>query len=114
MSARSKHHRHQEDPRPHQQQSLPREDQLSQILHDWHEAREKVEKYEKKIEKYRELVKKQLEKENKNSISVGEFKVTKTHVVRSTISKQNVPEEIWNKYSKKSTYDVVSLTKNKK
>ena len=54
-----------------------------------------------------------MKKKEKENIVGLNFTVDKRYVTRTQISKQIVPEDVWNKYSKKYTYTVYRLKKKK-
>lgn len=83
-------------------------------LEKWYEAKTKISLLEAKIEKYKRLIEAEMKANNTNKISKGKFNVTKRSMTRTTLSKDNVPVEIWNKYSTKSHYDTFFLKKNEK
>jgi hypothetical protein len=81
------------------------------ILEKWYDAKEKISILEGKIEKYKkevnDLLKDGVYKE-------GEFMLKKKKNSRKYISKEMVPKEIFEKYSKTSSFDAYYITKIKK
>lgn len=80
----------------------------------WYEAKEKLNKLEEKIKKYKSQISKEMNKEEVDKLTFGEFSVTRRRNTRESLSKSNVPEEIWNKYSTRFSFDSFFLTKSKK
>ena len=84
---------------------------LNVILEKRNDAKKNKYFYEKECDKYKDAVERYMKKKEKDNITGSNFSVDKRYVTRSQISKQNVPEDIWNKYSKKYTYTVYRLKK---
>ena len=53
-------------------------------------------------------------KDDKSSIDGTKFVLKKVMMTRNTISKNDVPKDIWNEYSKASTFPVYYLTEKHK
>jgi hypothetical protein len=89
------------------------EDFTEQLLVKWAKAKEEKEMLEKKIEKYKRHAEKYME-QNKTDIIVSEsFSLQRKQMTKSTITKANVPKEIWNQYSHTSSYPAFYLKKTK-
>lgn len=86
---------------------------LNEMLQKWNDAKKNKSFYEKECDKYKEAVERYMEKKEKENIIGLNFTVDKRYVTRTQISKQTVPENIWSQYSKKFTYTVYRLKKNK-
>jgi hypothetical protein len=61
--------------------------------------------------KYKEAVENYMNKKNKNVIETNEFVLTKRYNTRLHLSKNNVPEDIYKKYSTRITYNTYHLKK---
>ena len=66
------------------------------------EADKKLGKYKKKIEKI-------MERDNSNKIQSGKYIVSKRKTHATRLSKQNVPENIWEKYSTTTEYNTFTI-----
>jgi hypothetical protein len=86
---------------------------LNVILEKWNDAKKNKSFYEKECDKYKESIERYMKKKEKENIIGLNFTVDKRYVTRTQISKQIVPEDVWNKYSKKYTYTVYRLKKKK-
>lgn len=86
---------------------------MEKILEKWQEAKDKIKILEDKIENYKREVKSEMEAKNKNVLSAGDYTVTKRDMTRTSLSKQDVPVEIWQRYSSRSSYPAYFLTKKK-
>lgn len=92
---------------------------IEEIMTKFIETKIKIEELEKKYEKYRKsiehhMMKEDLEKiEHYNPIDGKKYKLKKMIMSRETISKKELPKEIWDKYCKSSTYSMIRLTKSK-
>lgn len=85
------------------------ETKLEEILERWDNAREKMNALSNSIDTYKECVSRLMNKRGTNSLSVGKYKVVRSRTTRSTMSKKNVPSEIWHKYSTDTSFDTLTL-----
>jgi len=83
------------------------------LLEEWSQAKEKKLYYEKKCEKYKKSVEKYMNQKGRSLIKGKKFTVSKVNITRENLSKQNVPKDVWNKYSNRFSYDSYYLKKNK-
>jgi hypothetical protein len=86
---------------------------LSKLLQKWTEAKNKIAELEKNIEKYKRVANSVMEEQGNNTISNDYFTLRRKEMSRTTISKKDVPIEIWNKYSKPCKYKAYYLTEKK-
>ena len=73
--------------------------------------KEELSLLEKRAEKYKERIEKFMNQNNLNKIDNDKSFVTRTLTSRSTLSKQNVPKDIFEKYSTKTSYYVYNFKK---
>ena len=74
------------------------------FLQQWNEAKMKISELERKCERYKRLADKAIDSKGVNVIKYGDITVKRSEIVRTSISKSDLPKELWNKYSKKSSY----------
>jgi len=86
---------------------------LDKILEKWDKYKKELSEIEKKVQKYKELVEKYMNEETVNSLETKNYTVSRINCSKSTVSKKDVPEEIWNKYERRSKYWMYTL-KHKK
>lgn len=87
------------------------------FLSKYIETKNKLKELEKKTEKYNKMIQEYMVKENMNSLihehDNQRYKFKKSIVSRDTISKKDLPVDIWDKYSKSSSYVMLHLSKMK-
>jgi len=86
---------------------------INTLLEEWSKAKQQIIKLEGKIAKYKKATMRIMRKNGDNIVSGFNLVVTKRDITRSTICKDNVPPNIWEQYSKSTTYPVYYLRKNK-
>ena len=86
---------------------------LSNLLQKWTETKNKIVELEKNIEKYKRIANRVMEKQGNNTISNDYFILRRKEMSRTTISKKDVPTEIWNKYSQPCKYKAYYLSEKK-
>ena len=84
---------------------------LENTLSKWYESKKKLEILEEKIKKYKLILTKEINTKQTDKISTGDYTVTRRRNTRTYITKENLPEEIWKKYSTRCSYDALFLTK---
>jgi hypothetical protein len=85
------------------------DERLDKLLHEWYKIKAQVSLLEKREADIKELVTDLMNQQGRRMIQTQNFVVSKRTQKRSGISQRDVPEEIWNRYSKKIEYGVFSL-----
>lgn len=83
------------------------------MLHDWNTTKQQLEILEEKIQKYKTIIAKEMNKRDIDEIHEGDYIVKRRRNTKTYISKENVPEELWKRYSTKSSFDAFYLSKEK-
>jgi hypothetical protein len=86
---------------------------VNDLLERWANAKQEIVELEAKIEKYKKLANKIMDKSDSKSIQGDYYSLSRKDITRKTISKNDVPEPIWEKYSRPCTYQGFYITKNK-
>jgi|Laugresu1bdmlbsd_1035121.scaffolds.fasta_scaffold06897_2 hypothetical protein len=77
------------------------------------ETKNKLKELEKKADKYNKIIQDYMTKENINSFEHDHedktYKFKKSIVARESISKKELPSEIWDKYCKSTSYVMISM-----
>ena len=92
------------------------DEDINDLLSNWYETKLQIANLEKKCDKYKKYSEKILDELGKNKYESKNFSIKRTNMSRSTISKKDVPSDIWNEYSNTSTYTayyIVPKNKNK-
>lgn len=87
---------------------------ISNLLQKWNDTKKEIASLEKKCEKYKKYVDAILENNDSDSLSSNNFILKKKIITKNTLSKNDVPKDIWNKYSKSCSYPAYYLTEKKK
>ena len=77
---------------------------IEDLLNNWYKAKQEIYILEQKCEKYKKVSEKLMERMDKNILNTSSYSLKKIDIVRNTISKNDIPSDIWNKYSKKNKY----------
>lgn len=90
---------------------------FSEYLTKFIETKNKLSELEKRHEKYRRLIEEYMNKNEISNISHNiddiSYNIKKTLSSRQTLSKKDVPQDIWNRYCKTSSFSVISVSKDK-
>ena len=81
------------------------ESELQEIIDHWHIAKDKISKYQKELDQCKSEVEKYMNSQNINHISSVKRRMT----TRESVSKNDMPAEIWSQYSKKSNFWTYTL-----
>ena len=86
-------------------------DDIENLLDNWYLAKQEICKLEKKIEKYKTIAENLMNKEKNDIISSANYILQKKECNRSTIGKKDLPEDIWDRYSKELFYNAFYISK---
>ena len=87
------------------------EDDIENLLNKWYNAKQELFQLEKKIEKYKVLAENLMNKENIDIIKSEKYILQRKEMNRTTIGKKDLPEDIWNRYSKELFYNAFYISK---
>jgi len=82
---------------------------VNELLENWWKYREIKLEAEKKLGKYKKKIEKIMERENSNKIQSSKYIVSKRKTHATRLSKQNVPEDIWERYSTTTEYNTFTI-----
>lgn len=83
------------------------------LLQRWTETKVEIANLEKKIEKFKRLSNRIMDQQQTSTVSSGNYTLRRKQMSRYTISKKDVPVEIWKKYSRPCTYNAYYLSEKK-
>lgn len=94
-------------------------DNISSVVTKWLECRQKLDEYTRKTERYRNLVEQHMVDSGINRMagwsSDGKaYKISLSTRSRESLSKKDVPPEVWEQYAKASRFRVLLATEEKK
>ena len=87
------------------------EKDIDTLLQRWHSTKSEISELESKLEKYKKFAEQIMSKENINKLSNDDYTLTRSEMNRSILAKDDVPKEIWYKYSKNITYNMFTIRK---
>lgn len=87
------------------------EDDIENLLSKWYNAKQELFQLEKKIEKYKVLAENLMNKENIDVIKSEKYILQRKEMNRTSIGKKDLPEDIWNRYSKELFYNAFYISK---
>ena len=82
---------------------------IDELLENWWKWRTVKLEADKKLGKYKKKIEKIMERENSNKIQSGKYIVSKRKTHATRLSKQNVPENIWERYSTTTEYNTFTI-----
>lgn len=91
-----------------------KEEYIEELLNDWNKIKEHISILEKNMDKCKKIAEKIMDENNTDKIESKLFSLERKELNRTSISKKDLPEEIWNRFSKESFYNVFYLTKKNK
>ena len=87
---------------------------VNELLENWWKYREIKLEAEKKLNKYKKKIQKLMEKDCINKINSSKYIVSRKKIQSTRLSKQNVPTEIWDRYSTITEYNTFNIKEVKK
>ena len=86
--------------------------ELDGFLENWYETKQEITKLENKIEKYKRIARKMMDENETDLLHNSTYKLARKDGSRTTIGKDDLPEDIWNRYSKKTYFTSFYISKN--
>ncbi len=87
---------------------------VDELLNEWAVTKEQILVMEKKIEKLKKVASRIMLQNNVSELCGSKYKLKRRRQERFSISKDSVPEEIWDRYKRNSRYDVFTISQFKK
>jgi len=79
----------------------------------WQKLKAEISELEKSAKKYRERIEKYMDEKDTNRLDIGKYTVKRTQQSRDILSKEAVPNDIWEKYRKTSKFFVYTVQEKK-
>lgn len=89
------------------------EKDIQNLLENWHDTKKNITELEKKFDKYKKLAEKIMSSQNCSKLESKYYSLSKRKLTRQQLSRQNIPKDIWDKYSHEITYPVFYIKKKK-
>jgi uncharacterized protein YydD (DUF2326 family) len=93
--------------------SSVKDSDIATLLEHWTEAKAEIAELEKKIEKYKRLANRVIDQQGDNTLSSTYYTLKRQTISRKTLSKRDVPVQIWEKYARSCSYPAYYLSENK-
>jgi hypothetical protein len=84
--------------------------ELKNNITEWNKYKNLINEYDKKMEKYKNKVISYMKENELETLITEDFIVKSSKCSRESISKQDLPKDIWNQYCKSSSYHTYKLT----
>ena len=86
---------------------------IDDLLDTWYKTKLQISLLEKKCDKYKKYCEKIMNNNEQNNISSTDYVLKRSQITRATVSKKDLPKDIWSKYSKESTFPIYYLIQKK-
>ena len=86
---------------------------IDDLLDTWFKTKLQIALLEKKCEKYKKYCEKIMNKNEEDRLTSSDYILKRAHTTRSTVCKKDLPVDIWNKYSKESSFPIYYLRQKK-
>lgn len=86
---------------------------IDSLLQKWYETKTEISELEKSLEKYKKYAESIMLDEKISSLSNSKYSATKREMNRSILAKDDVPKDVWNKYSKNINYNMFVIRKKR-
>ncbi len=87
---------------------------IDSLLNRWYDIKQEISELESKLSKCKSIIEKYMNDKDTDSVSNNTITATRREMSRTSISKKDLPESIWNKYSKESHFVTFTLRKKGK
>lgn len=85
------------------------DEKLDKLLNEWSKIKHQTSQLEQREKKIKELVAEIMNENKSDTIYSENYKVTRRIQNKTHVSQQDVPQEIWEKYAKKSSFPAFYL-----
>ena len=86
---------------------------IDNLIEKWAKCKREMVDLQKKLDKYKNTLEKVMNYYDTNKLSSGSYDVNRRVLSRTTITKRDVPEDVWKEFSKTIRYSAFYLkTKN--
>jgi len=86
-------------------------DSIDHLLEKWDRAKAEKSNWEEKADKYKERIERMMNSQDVDRLKTDRYVVVMRSNTRQTVSKANLPKEIWDRYSTRVSYNSLHLTK---
>jgi hypothetical protein len=86
---------------------------IETLLDRWAQTKEEIAELEKRLEKYKKLATRIMSSKKSNLLTSSSYTLSRKDITRTTLSKKDVPEQVWEKYAQTCTYPAYYLNKKK-
>jgi len=90
---------------------MSQEDDMSidELIDNLYSVRRKAKKYEDRANELKERILKWMDESDKTKYRSGSFVIDRKQMSKETVSKASLPPEIWEKYSKRTTFYTLNV-----
>lgn len=88
-------------------------DIVPDLLERWHDTKKQIAVLEGECDKYKRATEKIMNQRGQDSLKTDYYTVRRRNVTKAILTKNTVPKEIWEKYSRDSSYQAYYLSENK-
>jgi len=89
---------------------MSQKEEILTWISEWNKYKNIIAEHEKKMEIYKNKVIEYMKDNELSTINTTDFSVKQSKYSRETLSKKDLPSDIWNKYCKSSSYYIYKLT----
>jgi len=89
------------------------DDDIDTLLDKWYNIKQEIALLEKKCDKYKKYAERIMNDKEVNLLSNSVYSLTKREMNRAVLLKEDIPRDIWNKYSKSISYPMYVIKKKK-
>ena len=93
--------------------SILNDSDIKNLLEEWDKTKQNISVLEKKLEKYKSVAKKIMDESGKNIIETDNFILKKKDMSRTSLTKKDIPNHLWEQYSKNIKFSSYYLNKKK-
>lgn len=83
------------------------------ILEKWNDSKKNKTKYEKECESYKKAVERYMNKKHVDTLNGKHYKVSRRYNTRKQLIKNDVPADIWERYSTRISYNSYHMSEIK-
>lgn len=88
--------------------------ELIRLVKSWNDTKRTIKEMEERLEDVKNRLKKALDKAKSDQLKVGDYTVSRRNSSRTYLGKSDVPKDIWDTYSGRVNFEVLTVKHSKK
>lgn len=86
---------------------------IDKLAEKWNRCKREIADLEKKMKRYRDKIEEEMNDQSVNHLDTNKYYISRISCSKTTMTKKDVPEDIWDKYCKRCKYYMYNIKEKK-